>query len=94
MEYKSALSPAPVYEASFDNGEKLRMSFYTDKKKPIDPRNGERLIKLVVPNLKIEKAFVEHPSIGRVPVEALEFIIPKKTKKARVKICPHCKGEL
>lgn len=39
--------PAPVYVAEMSTGEKLRMSFWSDKSKPINSDNGKRLVEQV-----------------------------------------------
>jgi hypothetical protein len=39
--------PAAVYVAVLETGEQVRMSFWSDKRKPVDPEAGKRLIEQV-----------------------------------------------
>lgn len=41
-ELRRAIVPGPVYEAHYEGGDVVRMSFFADSKKGIDPESGRR----------------------------------------------------
>ena len=63
---RNCIYPFPVYEAHFDSGRVLRMSFWTPGNKPIDPERGRRLCSLSEEDYgKLVDGFVEHDALGK-----------------------------
>ncbi len=62
---RKCVYPFPVYEAHFDSGRVLRMSFWTPSGKPIDPERGRRLCSLSEEDYgNLIDGFVEHDALG------------------------------